>query len=196
MAAAVEGVRDLGLAALGWTDAARRFRARVALFAGDGLPDMSDAALSGTLETWLAPYLAKVRTAEDIGRLDPLPALQAMLDWDQTARLDREAPASIPTPLGRKVPVDYSGEAPQIAVKLQEMFGLERHPVVGPGRVPLRITLLSPAGRPVQVTTDLPGFWRGAYGDVRKDMRGRYPKHPWPEEPWAAAPTTRAKPRK
>ena len=123
-----------------------------------------------------------------------LPALRARLDWAQTALLDREAPASFTTPLGRSVAIDYAGEDPEISLRLQELFGMTRHPAVA-GR-PLRITLLSPAGRPVQTTMDLPGFWASSYADVRKDMRGRYPKHPWPEDPTVADPTLRAKPRK
>lgn len=134
-----------------------------------------------------------VRSAEDWKRFDMTPALRAMLDWPQTQLLDSEAPAQFETPLGRKVPIDYSGEAPAIEVRLQELFGQTRHPTVA-GR-PLQITLLSPARRPVQVTMDLPGFWAGSYADVRKDMRARYPRHPWPEDPTGAAPTTRTKPR-
>ncbi|TCP44033.1 ATP-dependent helicase HrpB [Rhodovulum marinum] len=192
--AALEGVRALGLP---WSDAARRFRARVELLRAEGadLPAMSDAALMETLEDWLLPHVTGVRTAEDLKRHDPLPALRGMLSWDQQQALDRLAPAQFETPLGRKVPVDYDGETPQIALRLQELFGVTDHPTVGPKRLPLRITLLSPAGRPVQVTTDLPGFWANSYADVRKDMRGRYPRHPWPEDPTSADPTLRAKRR-
>jgi ATP-dependent helicase HrpB len=120
-----------------------------------------------------------------------LPALEACLDWPQRQALDRAVPASFETPLGREVPIDYSGETPEIALRLQEMFGQAEHPQVA-GR-PLRITLLSPAGRPLQTTTDLPGFWATSYAEVRKEMRGRYPKHPWPENPLDAAPTLRTK---
>ena len=116
-----------------------------------------------------------------------------MLDHGQMQRLDRVAPAFVETPLGRQVPVDYEGGEPAIEVRLQEMFGVTRHPVAG-GR-PVKITLLSPGGAPLQVTADLPGFWAASYGEVRRDMRGRYPRHPWPEDPTAAQPTTRAKPR-
>ena len=154
---------------------------------------MSDTALLDDLETWLLPHLGGVRDAAGWEAFDALPALRAMLDWPQTQTLDRVAPAKFTTPLGRDIPLDYSGGTPEIAVRLQELFGLSVHPVVA-GQ-PLKITLLSPAGRPVQVTTDLPGFWATSYADVRKDMRGRYPKHPWPEDPTAAAPTLRAKPR-
>ena len=191
-AAMLEGVRDLGLAP---SDAAMRFIARVALLRGAGhdLPDMGQDALLASLDTWLLPHLGGVKSAEDWKRFDLLPALQAMLSWDQVQLLDRLAPAHFTTPLGRKIPIDYSGENPAIALRLQEMFGQTTHPSVA-GQ-PLRVTLLSPAGRPVQVTMDIPAFWDSSYADVRKDMRGRYPKHPWPEDPRQADPTLRAKPR-
>jgi ATP-dependent helicase HrpB len=188
----LDGVRDLGL---NWSAAALRLRARVALAreAGAALPDMSDAALMERLDHWLLPHLGGIRTADDWRRFDMLPALSAMMDWPQTALLEREAPAHVETPLGRRLPIDYDGEVPSISVRLQEMFGTTRHPVIA-GR-PLRIALLSPAGRPVQVTTDLPGFWATSYAEVRKEMRGRYPKHPWPEDPGQAEPTLRTKRR-
>ncbi len=195
--AALEGVRDLGLAACGMTEAARRFVARVELLRGQGaeLPDMTEAALMETAEDWLMPHLGRCRTAADLGRLNLLEPLRARLDWGQMQAVDRLAPAHFETPLGRRVPIDYGGEAPGITVRLQELFGVTEHPVVGPDRLPLRITLLSPGGKPVQVTMDLPGFWASSYSDVRKDMRGRYPRHPWPEDPTQADPTLRAKPR-
>jgi ATP-dependent helicase HrpB len=146
------------------------------------------------LEDWLLPHLTGVKTAEGWKRFDILNPLRAMLDWDQMQALDRAAPAHFTTPLGRQIPIDYSGETPEISLRLQEMFGQTTHPMVG--RTPLRVTLLSPAGRPVQTTTDIPGFWASSYADVRKDMRGRYPKHPWPEDPTQADPTLRAKPRR
>ena len=191
-AAALEGVRLIGLP---WLPAARRFRARITLAADKGWPDVSDAALMNAAEEWLLPYLGKVRTEADLRSLDLTPALKAMLSWDQQATLDRLAPASFTTPMGRAVPIDYDGDHPSIEVRLQEMFGVTRHPVVGQHRLPLRVTLLSPAQHPVQVTLDLPGFWANSYGDVRKDMRGQYPRHPWPEDPSVAEPTLRAKPR-
>ncbi len=187
--AMLEGVRLLGLP---WSDAALRFRARVALV--DALPAMDDATLLATAESWLLPHLTGVRTAEAWKRFDMLPALRAMLDWDQTQMLDRAAPAHFETPLGRKIPIDYAGEAPAITLRLQEMFGVTTHPTVG-GQ-PLRVTLLSPGHKPVQVTQDIVGFWATSYADVRRDMRGRYPKHPWPEDPTQADPTLRAKPRR
>lgn len=190
--AMLDGVRDLGLAPA-MSDAARRFIARVALGrdAGLALPDMSDKGLLATLDDWLLPHLNGVRTAEDWKRFDVLPALRAMLDWSQMHELDQLVPGKFTTPLGRDIPIDYSGEHPEISLRLQEMFGQKTHPCVG--KTPLRVTLLSPAQRPVQTTLDLPGFWSGSYADVRKDMRAAYPKHPWPEDPTQADPTLRAK---
>ncbi len=195
--AAAEGVRLLGLDTLGWTDAARRLRARVELLSAEGedLPDMSDDGLIAALDRWLLPHLTTCRSAADLKALNPLEPLRLWLGWAGEERLNRLAPKSYETPLGRKVPIDYSGEAPEITVRLQEMFGVTEHPHIGPKRTPLRITLLSPGQKPVQTTMDLPGFWASSYADVRKDMRGRYPKHPWPEDPKAAVPTLRAKPR-
>jgi ATP-dependent helicase HrpB len=187
--AMLEGVMQLGLNP---SPAASRFLARARLMDGD-FPDFSEAHLMDTLSDWLLPHLDGVRSAADWKQFDLLPALRARLDWDQTQTLDHAAPAHFTTPLGRKVPIDYAGEAPEIAIRLQEMFGVTRHPQVG--AQPLKITLLSPAQRPVQVTMDLPGFWASSYADVRKDMRGRYPRHPWPEDPTIADPTVRAKRR-
>ncbi|WPY94542.1 ATP-dependent helicase HrpB [Limimaricola variabilis] len=190
--AMLDGVRQLGLRP---SPAAERFRARVRLVRAGGadLPDMSDEALLASLEDWLLPYLGGVRSAGDWKGFDLLGPWRAMLDWGQTQALDREAPPGFTTPLGRRVPIDYGGAQPEVALRLQEVFGVTRHPTVG--GTPLKMTLLSPAGRPVQVTDDLPGFWASSYSDVRKDMRGRYPRHPWPEDPTEAAPTLRAKPR-
>ncbi|OED48186.1 ATP-dependent helicase HrpB [Rhodobacteraceae bacterium (ex Bugula neritina AB1)] len=191
--AMLDGVRDLGLRLSG---AAARLAARVELVRAEGhdLPDFSISGLTGSLQAWLLPMLDGVKSAEDWKRFDLLPALQAALSWEQTQVLDREAPGSFVTPLGRKIPIDYALEVPEISVRLQEMFGVSRHPSVG--GVPLKITLLSPAQRPIQITRDLPGFWAGSYADVRKDMRAQYPKHPWPEDPTEADPTLRAKRRK
>ncbi|MCG6883954.1 MAG: ATP-dependent helicase HrpB, partial [Silicimonas sp.] len=190
--AMLDGIRDLGLP---FSDAAHRFRARVSLLreAGHDFPDLSDPALIETLEDWLLPHLAGIRTAAQWKSFDLLPALEAALTWDQKQTLDRLAPARFTTPLGRRIPIDYGGSDPEITLRLQEMFGTTTHPIVA-GR-PLRVTLLSPAGRPLQTTMDIPGFWDSTYADVRKDMRGRYPKHPWPEDPREADPTLRAKRR-
>lgn len=196
-AALGEGVRQLGLDALPWTPAARRLAARVEWLRARGvdLPDFSGAGLLATIETWLAPWLAGMTRAEDLAALDLRAALEARLDRAARAMLDRLAPAEILAPTGTRLAVDYSGAAPSVSVRLQEMFGLTRHPTLGPDAVPLVIELLSPGQHPVQTTSDLPGFWARSYADVRRDLRGRYPRHPWPEDPAAAEPTRRAKPR-
>ena len=196
--AMVEGVRELGLGALDWSKAARLLRARVEWLRARGaeMPDMSDSGLINGLEGWLQPFLGGVRRAEGLKKVDVLAALKSMLDWDAMQLLDKLAPAAIRAPTGTRLAVDYGGEQPSVSVRLQEMFGLNQHPVVGPDRLPVLIELLSPAQRPVQTTADLPGFWANSYSDVRKDMRGRYPKHPWPEDPTVAEPTRRVKPRK
>lgn len=185
--AALEGLRLDGLP---WTAQAARLRARIAL-----VPDLGPVDDAALLEDgdWLLPWLGRVRSLSDLRALDLTEALKARIGWDGQARLDRAAPAHFTTPLGRRVPIDYGGAEPSVELRLQELFGVTRHPVVG-GR-PLRFVLLSPGGKPVQVTMDLPGFWASSYADVRKDMRGRYPRHPWPEDPTEADPTTRAKPR-
>ncbi|MES2914401.1 MAG: ATP-dependent helicase HrpB [Pseudomonadota bacterium] len=190
--AALEGLRALGLP---WSPAARRLRARARLARGAGWPGVEDAELLAAAEDWLLPHLTGARTEADLKALDLTPALQGHLGWDRLAEMDRLVPGSFETPLGRKIPIDYDGEVPAIEVRLQEMFGVTVHPVIGTARMPLRITLLSPARAPVQVTTDLPRFWATSYADVRKDMRGAYPRHPWPEDPTEAEPTLRAKPR-
>ena len=188
--AMLEGERQLGLRP---SKAASRLMARAALM-DDGFPDLSEEALMGTLERWLLPFLSGVRSTADWKTFDILPALEAHVGWDNMTALNRAVPAAFVTPLGRRVPIDYDAERPGIAVRLQEMFGVTAHPMVG--AQPLQVTLLSPAQRPVQVTADLPGFWAHSYADVRKDMRGQYPKHPWPEDPTQADPTLRAKPRR
>ena len=191
-AALMEGLRDLGLGALNWTKAALLLRARVAV---SGVRDVSDEALLAALEEWVATFLVKERNAADLARFDPTEALRAWLGYAALQEVDRLAPAAWTSPLGRSIPIDYSGEAPEVALRLQEVFGTTAHPVIGPDRRPLKMVLLSPAGRPVQVTTDLPGFWDGSYAEVRKEMRARYPRHPWPDDPRSADPTLRAKPR-
>ncbi|MDP3195124.1 ATP-dependent helicase HrpB [Tabrizicola sp.] len=190
--AALDGVRLLGLP---WSPAARRLRARAQLARGETWPGLDDADLLASAEDWLLPHLAGLRTEADIRGFDLVPAIQGLLGWDRLAEMDRLVPGSFETPLGRKIPIDYQGEVPAIEVRLQEMFGVTVHPVVGAARMPVRVTLLSPARAPVQVTTDLPRFWATSYADVRKDMRGAYPRHPWPEDPTQAEPTLRAKPR-
>ncbi|SFL06305.1 ATP-dependent helicase HrpB [Methylorubrum salsuginis] len=193
------GIAGLGIERLPWTPALTQWRARVRFLhgaEGSEWPDLSDEALTASVEEWLAPgivgrnSLASI-TADDLGQ-----ALQALLPWPLRARLEQEAPSHVEVPTGSRIPVDYeSGPEPVLAVRVQELFGLDRHPTLGGGRVPLVLHLLSPAHRPIQITRDLPGFWRGSWSAVRSEMRGRYPRHPWPEDPLAEAPTRRAKPR-
>jgi ATP-dependent helicase HrpB len=196
-AAMLEGVRSIGVSALPWSKAARYLVARITFLrdAGSDLPDVSDQALLDTAHNWLLPYLGGIKTVAGMKSLNLVDLLTGMLDWEQQQVLTTLAPASIQAPTGTTLPVDYSGEQPSVSVRLQEMFGLNVHPTVGPSRLPLRIDLLSPAQRTVQSTSDLPRFWRTSYADVRKDMRGRYPRHPWPEDPSVADPTRRVKPR-
>ncbi|NSX54962.1 ATP-dependent helicase HrpB [Parasulfitobacter algicola] len=190
--AMLDGIRQLSLRLIG---PARRFQVRVELLRQGGvqLPDFSDETLIDTIQDWLLPHITGVKTADHWQRFDPLPALRTRLNWAQQQQLDTLAPAHFETPMGRKTPIDYSTTPPSIDVRLQEMFGTKTHPAIA--NQPLRITLLSPAQRPIQITTDLPGFWANSYADVRKDMRGQYPKHPWPEDPIQAEPTLRAKRR-
>ena len=204
-AALVEGLRDAGLGALRWSADAQRLRDRLAfLHAHDdaradasGWPDVSDDALLGQLDVWLGTDLARATRLSDLARADLAGALLALVPWDRHADLDRLAPSHVTVPSGSRIPIDYADpEAPVLGVRLQEVFGLETTPTVLGGRVPLVMHLLSPAGRPAQVTTDLASFWRDAYFDVRKDLRGRYPKHHWPENPLDATPTARAKRRR
>jgi len=201
-AALLDGVRTLGLgAALSWTSAARSLRARVGFLhhhqgADAGWPDLSDAALVETLEDWLAPGVAGMTRRAHLQKVDVLAALRALIPWDLARRLDREAPSHLTVPTGSRLALDYEDpDGPALSVRVQELFGMDRHPTLAGGRVPVVLKLLSPARRPVQITRDLPGFWRGAWGEVRKEMKGRYPKHPWPEDPLTALPTTRAKAR-
>jgi len=184
---------------LPWTPAARGVQARVAFLRrhlGDAWPDLSDDALLRTLDDWLGPYLAGMRKASDLQRLDLSMVLLQRLEGRQRTELDRLGPTHLDVPSGSRVPVDYTDpDAPVLAVRLQEVFGLTETPRLAGGRVPVTMHLLSPARRPVQVTRDLASFWANAYFDVRKDLRGRYPKHHWPENPLDAEPTARAKRR-
>jgi len=194
-----EGLVGIGLDRLPWSKALTQWRGRVMFLRaaeGEAWPDLSDTALVASYETWLAPALFDKTSLKELSAGDLSDALMALLPWDLRARLDREAPTHFEAPTGTRLPIDYEAEqGPTIAVRLQELFGLTTHPTVAKGRVPLVLELLSPAQRPVQVTRDLPGFWRGSYAAVRTDLRGRYPRHPWPEDPASAPPTRRAKPR-
>ncbi|GGE02678.1 ATP-dependent helicase HrpB [Gemmobacter megaterium] len=198
-AAALEGLRDEVRQGNGlpFNGAAARLRKRAlsAAEAGEDVPPADDASLLEAAADWLMPALPSVRTRADLRALDLLEPFRLYLGWEVCARLDALYPSHFTTPLGRRIPIDYDGDTPQVELRLQELFGQATHPVVGPGRTPLKLSLLSPGGKPIAVTSDLPGFWQGSYTDVRKDMRGRYPRHPWPEDPLQADPTLRAKPR-
>jgi ATP-dependent RNA helicase HrpB len=191
-AAMLQGIRQLGIEALPWSREARELQARVAFVRGldgahRGWPDLADAALAATLDDWLAPWLDGVTRREHLARIALPEALLARLSWEQRRELDALAPSQLTVPSGSRVRIDYLDDsAPAVAVRLQEVFGLTATPRIGGGRVPITFKLLSPAQRPVQVTRDLASFWRGAYAEVRKDLRGRYPKHHWPENPLEA----------
>ncbi|WP_430462665.1 ATP-dependent helicase HrpB [Thalassolituus sp. LLYu03] len=183
---------DNGISSLNWTDEARQLRARLALAhskAPDQWPDVSDDGLIAAQENWLLPFCAQARHQRDLGRINLTEALLTLLDWPQQQTLSELLPHELTVPSGSRIAIDYTQPTPVLAVKLQEMFGFEGQPSVWRGQMPLLIHLLSPAGRPLQVTQDLPHFWRNTYADVRKDMRGRYPKHPWPEDPLSAEAT-------
>ena len=194
-----DGICAAGLDRLPWSKAAKQWRDRVMFLRkaeGDSWPDLSDTGLIERRDDWLVPLLANKISLKDISPGDVSDAVMALLPWDLRARLDREAPTHFEAPTGTMLAIDYEAEqGPTIAVRLQELFGLNIHPSIARGAVPLVLELLSPAQRPVQVTRDLPGFWRGSYAAVRSDLRGRYPRHPWPEDPASALPTRRVKPR-
>jgi ATP-dependent helicase HrpB len=196
--AVASAIRRRGLDILPWTDGAAKLRERLEfLHSWDATwPDVSNAALMASLLDHLHDTLRQVRSARDIRNLDVAGALLGLLDWNQRRRLDELAPTHFEAPTGSRVPVDYSDpSAPAVSIRLQELFGMRETPTIFGGRVALTLNLLSPAQRPVQVTRDLPGFWRTSYFDVRKDMRARYPKHSWPDDPQAAPPTKRTRPR-
>ena len=199
VAAVGAAIRRNGLEVLHWSDTARQLRQRLAfLHAHDpSWPDVGDATLNVALLDRLRDQLARVRTAAALRRVDPESALMELLDWEQRRRLDRLAPTHFEAPTGSRLPIDYADpRSPAVSVRLQEVFGMAETPAIMDGRVVLTLHLLSPAHRPVQVTRDLAGFWRSSYADVRKDMRARYPRPPWPEDPMSATATRRAKPRK
>jgi len=194
-----QGAARLGIERLPWTKPLRQWRDRVMFLRraeGDEWPDLSDAALAATAVDWLAPALAGKTALGELASDDLAHALQGLLPWTLRRRLDAEAPTHFTAPSGSAVPIDYEAQdGPKLAIRVQELFGLDRHPSIAAGRVPLVVELLSPAHRPVQVTRDLPGFWRGSYAAVKAEMKGRYPRHPWPDNPLSAVPTRRAKPR-
>jgi ATP-dependent helicase HrpB len=198
-----EGLMGAGPDRLPWSKSLKQWRDRIMfLRAAEGQerlnewPDLSDAGLAAEIETWLVPALSNATSLKDFSAGDLSDALMALLPWNLRARLEREAPTHVEAPTGTMLAIDYAAEqGPTITVRLQELFGLTAHPSIAQGRVPLVLELLSPAHRPVQVTRDLPGFWRGSYAAVRSDLRGRYPRHPWPDDPANAPPTRRVKPR-
>ncbi|MFI2711516.1 ATP-dependent RNA helicase [Micromonospora sp. NPDC018662] len=199
-AAVLDGLRQEGPGLLRWTPEATALRHRLAFCRqalGDDWPDVSDAALLAAAPAWLGPELARARRRADLARVDVAAALRRLLDWRAAARLDEMAPERLPAPSGSRIRVDYADPAaPVLAVKLQETFGWRDVPRIADGRVPVLLHLLSPAGRPVAVTADLASFWRNGYPQVRAELRGRYPRHPWPEDPTTAEPTRRASPRR
>ena len=202
------GIGRRGIDRLPWTKSLRQWRDRIMFLrridlpstrdrnAGEEWPDLSDAALAATAADWLAPALAGKTALSGLQSEELAQALHALLPWNLRRRLEAEAPTHFIAPSGSAVPIDYAAEeGPKLSIRVQELFGLGRHPAIAEGRVPLVVELLSPAQRPVQVTRDLPGFWRGSYAAVKAEMKGRYPRHPWPDDPAAAVPTRRAKPR-
>ncbi|WCL53697.1 ATP-dependent helicase HrpB [Gimibacter soli] len=200
VAAMVEGIRAMGLNALPWTKELAAWRARVrfaAKHAPDDWPDLSDEALLASLEDWLAPYLTGVSRKAHLAGIDLSSALKGLIDWNAAQALDRLVPTHLTVPTGNRHPLDYdAGDVPVLACRLQEMFGATETPTIMDGRVPVLLHLLSPAHRPLAVTQDLVSFWNGAYAHVKADMKGRYPKHYWPDNPLDAEPTARAKPRR
>ena len=194
--ALLEGVRAHGLELLPWSETAIALRQRAAFAADHGGADnvLSDAALRDSLDAWLAPLLAGKRRLDALSQEGLTQALLGLLGWDGARALDRIAPARLETPAGSSHPIDYAAEGgPRVDVRVQALFGLAEHPRVGNGQVPLVLALTSPAGRPIQTTRDLPGFWKGSWAAVAKEMRGRYPKHPWPDDPASASATLRTK---
>src|SRR5271165_5976095 len=196
--ALARGVLSLGVERLPWSKALKQWRDRVMFLRaaeGEAWPNLSDGRLAVDPE-WLAPFLAGKTRLDEIGSEDVWEALRALLPWELARRLDQDAPTHFRAPTGTEAPIDYEAEGgPSIALRVQELFGLNEHPAVAGGRIPLTLHLLSPAHRPIQITRDLPGFWRGSWSSVRSDLRGRYPRHFWPEDPARAPATSRAKPR-
>ena len=196
--AVLDALREHGLGLLAWDKEAEALRRRLAWLnrgLGAPWPDMSDAALIAALEDWLLPFLSGEAS---FARIEPAAlraGLMSLVPYEQQRKLDQLAPTHFEAPTGNRVPIRYDAERPVLAIRVQELFGVDRHPSIADGKEPLTVELLSPAQRPIQTTQDLPGFWRGSWSDVRSDMRGRYPKHVWPENPLQAEPTSRAKPR-
>ena len=199
--ALLDGIRQVGIGVLPWTDEARQLQARIVSLGqwrpDQGWPEVGDARLADTLDEWLQPYLSKCRSLEQLGRLNLFEILQSLLPWHQQKLLDEGAPTHLAVPSGSRLRLSYApGGPPTLAVRLQEMFGLAETPKVCWGMVPCLVHLLSPARRPIQITQDLQGFWNNTYHQVKTELQGRYPKHSWPENPWEAAPTARIKRRR
>jgi ATP-dependent helicase HrpB len=199
--AMLEGLHSLGLEVLPWHEDARQWQARVLSLRNwrpdEQWPDVSDAALAATLADWLGPHLDGITRRDHLARLELRTILEARLPYPQQQKLAQLAPTHIPVPSGSRVALEYAadGAPPVLAVKLQELFGLTRTPTVNDGRTPVALHLLSPARRPIQVTRDLASFWARTYPEVKKELKGRYPRHPWPDDPLTAPATARAKPR-
>ncbi|MGD9172118.1 MAG: ATP-dependent helicase C-terminal domain-containing protein, partial [Candidatus Thiodiazotropha sp.] len=201
VSAMLEGLSEMGLAVLPWNKQLRQWQLRVCWLGSQlndsNWPDLSDGWLAGHIVEWLAPWLAGISSKEQLKRLDLGGILKARLNWQQQQRLEREAPSHLQVPSGSRIPLRYSMEAvPVLAVRLQEMFGLADTPKICNGKVPVMLHLLSPAQRPMQITDDLAGFWERTYPQVKRELKGRYPKHYWPDDPMQAVATARAKPRK
>ncbi|MFD1329856.1 ATP-dependent helicase HrpB [Mycoplana ramosa] len=196
--ALAEGVRQLGLQVLPFSKSGGQLRERIGFLhrsVGDPWPDTGDDALLARLDEWFIPFQAQTRGLDDVTPASLSDGLMALVPYEVQRDLDRLVPTHFEAPTGQRHPIRYDGAEPTLAIRVQELFGLRQHPTVAGGRLPLLLELLSPAHRPIQTTRDLPGFWAGSWKEVRADMRGRYPRHPWPENPADAAPTTRAKPR-
>jgi len=194
----ISAIQEAGFAMLPMSKQAQQLKSRMKLMAlaGDDWPDASDETLLDTLEEWLKPHLFGMKSRADLQKLSMLQLLEGKLSWKQKQELDEQVPTHITVPSGSRIPVDYSDpESPVLAVRLQELFGLQDTPRLARGRLPVTLHLLSPSQRPVQVTRDLRSFWENAYFEVKKDLKGRYPKHYWPDDPYTAMPTNRAKPR-
>ena len=198
--ALMDGIRQIGIDSLPWDKESRAWQQRVLFlrrcFPEQGWPDVSDEKLLEHLEEWLAPYLNNMNKLSQLKSLPLMNILNSTLDWNQQQALKEQAPTHIQVPSGSRIAIDYSGTTPILAVRLQELFGLSDTPTVAGGKVPLLLHLLSPARRPMQVTQDLKSFWENTYQQVKKDLKGQYPKHYWPEDPLQAEATSRAKPRK
>ncbi|MDL2406390.1 ATP-dependent helicase HrpB [Rhizobium calliandrae] len=196
--ALADGIRELGIGVLPFSKEATQLRERIGFLhrtIGEPWPDMSDEALLSRLEEWFTPFQTDARGLSDISASGLSNGLMSLVPHDLQRDLGRMAPTHFEAPTGQRHPIQYEGEEPLLTIRVQELFGLKQHPAIGGGRLPLVLELTSPAHRPIQTTRDLPGFWAGSWKDVRADMRGRYPRHPWPEDPADALPTTRAKPR-